>query len=43
MRLESLPAGLRFAKRLTLAIWRSNSGGHASGGFNRHLTFQTSE
>ena len=28
------------AKRLTLAIWRSNTGGDASGGFNRWLNYQ---
>jgi len=27
------------AKRLTLAIWRSNTGGDASGGFNRRLHY----
>jgi hypothetical protein len=27
------------ANRLTLAIWRSNTGGDASGEFNRHLTY----
>jgi hypothetical protein len=27
------------AKRLTLAIWRSNTGGDASGGFNRRLNY----
>jgi hypothetical protein len=27
------------AKRLTLAIWRSNIGGDASGGFNRPLSY----
>jgi hypothetical protein len=27
------------AKRLTLAIWRSNTGGDASGGFNRQLSY----
>jgi hypothetical protein len=27
------------AKRLTLAIWRSNTGGDASGGFNRRLRY----
>jgi hypothetical protein len=27
------------AKRLTLAIWRSNTGGDASGGFNRRLIY----
>jgi hypothetical protein len=28
------------AKRLTLTIWRSNTGGDASGGFNRALIYQ---
>jgi hypothetical protein len=28
------------AKRLTLAIWRSNTGGDASGGFNRKLSYR---
>jgi hypothetical protein len=27
------------AKRLKLRIWRSNTGGDASGGFNRKLTY----
>jgi hypothetical protein len=27
------------AKRLTLSIWRSNTGGDASGGFNRRLNY----
>jgi hypothetical protein len=27
------------AKRLTRAIWRSNTGGDASGGFNRRLIY----
>ena len=27
------------AKRRTLAIWRSNTGGDASGGFNRPLIY----
>jgi hypothetical protein len=30
------------AKRLTLAIWRSNTGGDASGGFNRPLRYPDS-
>jgi hypothetical protein len=28
------------AKRLTTAIWRSNTGGDASRGFNRPLTYR---
>ena len=27
------------AKRLTLAIWRSNTGGDMRGGFDRRLTY----
>jgi hypothetical protein len=27
------------AKRLTVAIWRNNTGGDASGGFNRRLSY----
>jgi len=35
-----LPEALQTNRcRLTLAIWRSNTGGDASGGFNRRLSY----
>lgn len=38
-KLESGDNPVVIAKRLTLSIWRSNTGGDASGGFNRPLSY----